>query len=160
MHAGPCRISTVMCFIPLSFLIFWFLCTQLFPTGNDYDGSLWLYLLVVMAHMGGNSYNSFITFNGSLWNAVSIWYFLEEQLCSCLPFVLSFPNQYGKFLSCNTSYTMSFHMHLNLILRLLLKKKNWKSSLLYKRNLSNWINKRLSSLESNYIFPNYYSFIW
>lgn len=66
-------------------------------TGNDNDGSLWCCILVIMAHMGGNTHLYFFPYNSTFWDDVPIWFLFEQQFCGCFPLVFPLPIVYGRF---------------------------------------------------------------
>lgn len=52
-----------------------------------------------MAFVGGYHCSLIISFHSSLRDDVPVRFFFKQQLCSCLPFVFSFPIKHGSFLS-------------------------------------------------------------
>lgn len=71
----------------------------LFGTGNERDGPLRLCLLVILAHLGGCCYHLIIPSHSFVWDDVSVWFFLEEQFCGCICFVLPVWTQHGENLA-------------------------------------------------------------
>lgn len=68
----------------------------LFWIGNDSDGALRLCLLAIVAHLGNSCDTPIIPSHSSLWNDVSVSFFLEKQFLGSVLFVLPIWTQSGE----------------------------------------------------------------